>query len=118
MNSPPNPFDPSVFDALDDICKKRHQNAQASVAALKHKDKRIGPAMLQIKVNDAITSLFARLRPDGGWDLRCMDPLVGEFRLRSGDILHFWSEGAREWLPASEMDLTELAVREAERKGS
>jgi hypothetical protein len=74
--------------------------------------------MLQIKVNDAITSLFARLRPDGGWDLRCMDPLVGEFRLRSGDVLHIWSEEAGEWLPASEMALVELAVAEAERKGN
>lgn len=72
--------------------------------------------MPRIKVNDAITSLFARLRPDGGWDLRCMDPLVGEFRLRSGDVLHLWLEGAGEWLPASEMELTELAVREEEER--
>jgi hypothetical protein len=46
--------------------------------------------------------------------LRCMDPLVGEFRFRSGDVLHLWSEGAGEWLPASEMALVELAVAEAE----
>jgi hypothetical protein len=74
--------------------------------------------MLRIKVNGAPASLFARLRPDEGWDLRCLDPVVGEFRLRFGDVLHLWSEEAREWLPASEMDLVELAVREAERNGS
>jgi len=74
--------------------------------------------MLQIKVNGAPASLFARLRPDEGWDVRCLDPLVGEFCLRSGDVLHIWSEEVREWLPTSEMDLVELAVAEAERKGS
>jgi hypothetical protein len=74
--------------------------------------------MLKIKVNGATTSLFARPRPDGGWDLRCLDPLVGEYLLRDGDTLHLWSEQAREWLPASEMDLSGLAVAEAERKGS
>jgi hypothetical protein len=47
--------------------------------------------------------------------LRCIDPLVGEFRLRSGDALHFWSEQAGEWLPASEMDLIEMAVAELEK---
>jgi hypothetical protein len=41
--------------------------------------------MLQIKLNGAPVSLMARPRPDGGWDLRCPDPLVGEFRLRSGN---------------------------------
>ena len=75
-------------------------------------------AMLKIKVNGAPASLFARLRPDGGWDLRCIDPLLGEFRLRSGEPLHIWSEEAGEWLPASEGDLAWLAVREAERTGS
>jgi len=74
--------------------------------------------MLKIKVNGAIASLFARSRPDGGWDLRCLDPLVGEFLLHDGDTLHLWSEEFGEWLPASEMDLVELAVAEAERKGS
>jgi hypothetical protein len=69
--------------------------------------------MLQIKVNGAPASLFARLRPDEGWDLRCLDQLVGEFILHSGDVLHVWSEGDGEWLPASEMDLDELAIREA-----
>jgi hypothetical protein len=32
--------------------------------------------MLKIKVNGAITSLMACSRPDRGWDLRCMDPLL------------------------------------------
>ena len=73
---------------------------------------------MKILVNGAPTSLFARLRPDQGWDVRCLDPLVGEFCLRSGDVLHIWSAEAREWFPASEMDLVELAVAEAERKGS
>jgi len=41
-------------------------------------------AML-IKLNGAQTHFIARLRPDGdSWDLRCTDPLVGEFRLRPG----------------------------------
>jgi hypothetical protein len=71
--------------------------------------------MLRIKVNGAETDLIAKPRPDGGWDLRCLDPLVGEFRLRSTDTLHLWSDEAGEWLPASEGDLAELAVREAER---
>ena len=71
--------------------------------------------MLRIKVNGAETNLIAKPRPDGGWDLRCLDPLVGEFRLRSGDVLHLWSDEAGEWPPASEGDLAELAVREAER---
>jgi hypothetical protein len=71
--------------------------------------------MLRIKVNGAETNLIAKLRPDEGWDLRCLDPLVGEFRLRSGDVLHLWSDEAGEWLPASEGDLAVLAVREAER---
>ena len=72
--------------------------------------------MLKIKVNGAETNFVAKPRPDGeSWDLRCIDPLVSEFRLRSGDALHFWSEQAGEWLPASEGDLAELAVREAER---
>jgi hypothetical protein len=74
--------------------------------------------MLQIKVDGTPTSLFARLRPDGGWDLVCTDPIVGEFRLRSTDALHIWSEETGEWLPASEGDLAMLAIREAERKGS
>jgi hypothetical protein len=70
--------------------------------------------MLQIEVNGAETNLIARTRHDGGWDLRCIDSLVGEFRLRSRDALHLWSDEAGEWLPASEMNLAELAVREAE----
>jgi hypothetical protein len=76
--------------------------------------------MLRIKVNGAVTTFIAKLRPDGdSWDLRCIDLLVGEFRLRPGDILYFWSEQAGEWLPASEMDLTEMAVAELEnRKGT
>ena len=74
--------------------------------------------MLRIKINGAITSLFARLRPDEGWDLRCLDPLVGEFLLRSGDTLHLWSEEFGYWLPTTEGDLVELAIREAERKDS
>jgi len=72
-------------------------------------------AMLRIKINGAIASLMARSRPDGGWDVVCSDSLVGEFRLRSGDVLHIWSEEAAEWLPASEMDLAELAVEESEK---
>ena len=72
--------------------------------------------MLKIKIDGAETSFVAKPRPDGeSWDLRCVDPLVGEFRLRSGDALHFWSEQAGEWLPASEMDLTEMAVAEWEK---
>jgi len=76
--------------------------------------------MLRIKVNGAVTHFIAKLRPDGdSWELRCVDPLVGEFLLRPEDALHFWSEQAGEWLPASEMDLTELAVAELEnRKGT
>jgi hypothetical protein len=69
--------------------------------------------MLKILVNGAPAVLFARLRPDGGWDVRCTDRLVGEFRLCSGDVLHFWSEEAGEWLPAAEWELNELAIREA-----
>jgi hypothetical protein len=69
--------------------------------------------MLKIKVNGAPATLFARSRPDGGWDLRCLDPVVGEFCLHTGDVLHLWSEELGEWLPASEMELVELAVREA-----
>jgi hypothetical protein len=72
--------------------------------------------MLKIKVNGAPASLFARLRPDEGWDLRCLDPLVGEFRIRCGDTLHLWSEEFGYWLPATECDLTELAVRETEKQ--
>ena len=53
-----------------------------------------------IKLNGAETNFIAKLRPDGdSWDLRCIDPLVGEFRLRPGDTLHFWSEQFGEWLP-------------------
>jgi hypothetical protein len=70
---------------------------------------------VRIKVNGVPASLIARTRPDEAWDLRCIDPLVGEFRLRSGDTLHLWSEELGEWLPASELDLAEFAVREAER---
>jgi hypothetical protein len=69
-----------------------------------------------IKLNGAVTTFIAKVRPDGdSWDLRCVDPLVGEFRLRSGDILYFWSEQFTEWLPASEMDLIEMAVAELEK---
>jgi hypothetical protein len=72
--------------------------------------------MLKIKVNGAETNFIAKLRPDGeSWNLRCIDPLVSEFRLRSGDSLHFWLEQAGAWLPASEMDLTEMAVVEWEK---
>ncbi len=71
--------------------------------------------MLKIKVNGAQTNFVAKPRTDGGWDLRCVDALVGEFRLRPEDALHLWSEEAGEWLCASEMDLTELAVEEAEK---
>jgi hypothetical protein len=76
--------------------------------------------MLRIKVNGAVTTFIAKVRPDGdSWDLRCIDPLVGEFRLRPGDILYFWSEQFREWLPGREMDLIEMAVAELEkRKGT
>jgi hypothetical protein len=75
--------------------------------------------MLRIKVNGAVTTFIAKLRPDGdSWDLRCIDPLVGEFRLRAGDTLHFWSEQFGEWLPGREMDLIELAVAELEGKGT
>ncbi|MGA7796126.1 MAG: hypothetical protein WCA19_24090 [Candidatus Acidiferrales bacterium] len=60
--------------------------------------------MLRIKVTGAPASLFARSRPDAGWDLVCSDPIVGEFRLRSTDALQIWSEEAREWLPVSSQD--------------
>jgi hypothetical protein len=43
--------------------------------------------VLRIKVNGAQTNFVAKPRPDGGWDLRCVDPLVGEFRLRPEDDL-------------------------------
>lgn len=72
--------------------------------------------MLRIKINGAPASLFARPRPDGVWDLRCLDPLVGEFLLRDGDTLHLWSEEFGYWLRATEGDLVELAIREAEQK--
>ena len=75
---------------------------------------------MQIKVNGAVTTFIAKVRPDGdSWDLRCIDPLVGEFRLRDGDILYFWSEQGRKWIAATEMDLIEMAVAELEkRKGT
>jgi len=72
--------------------------------------------MLKIKINNAAARLFARRRPDEDWDLRCLDPLVGGFRLRPGDVLHLWSEKVGEWLPTSATDLAELAVREAEKR--
>jgi hypothetical protein len=74
--------------------------------------------MLQITVNGAPASLFARLRPDEGWDLVCSDTCVGEFHLRSGDVLQLWWEEAGDWFPTSEMDLVELAVAQAERNRS
>ena len=74
--------------------------------------------MLKIKINGVPTSLFARLRHDAGWDLVCSGPIVGEFRLRSTDALHIWSEGTGKWLPASEGDLGEIAIREARLKES
>ena len=75
-----------------------------------------GLAMLKIRVNGAETNLIAKLRLDGAWDLRCLDPLVGEFRLHSGDVLYLWSEEFEEWLPASEDDLVEPAVWEEEKR--
>jgi hypothetical protein len=72
---------------------------------------------MQIKVNGAQTHFIAKVRPDGdSWDLRCIDPLVGEFRLRPGDTLHLWSQEFGYWLRATEGDLVELAIREAEQK--
>jgi len=56
--------------------------------------------------------------PPVRWELWVLDPIVGEFRLRFTDTLHMWSEESREWLPVSEGDLAELAIREAERKES
>jgi hypothetical protein len=75
---------------------------------------------MQIKVNGAVTIFIAKVRPDGeSWDSCCTDPLVGEFRLRPEDTLHFWSEQFGEWLAGREMDLIELAVAELEnRKGT
>lgn len=72
--------------------------------------------MLKITVNGAPISLIAKPRPDGGWDLRCMDAIVGEFRLRPGDVLHLSWKETGEWLPVSEGELAELA--EPERKES
>lgn len=75
--------------------------------------------MLRIKVNGAPANLVARFRPDDGvWDLRCLDSVVGEFLLHDGDRLHLWSEEFRYWLSATEGDLVELAIREAERTQS
>jgi len=73
--------------------------------------------MLTIKINGAPAKLCARARTDGAWDLVCLDPLAGQFWLRSGDTLHLWSSQAGEWLPATEGDLAELAIEEVE-KGS
>ena len=74
------------------------------------------PAMLKIKVNGAETMLLARDRSEGEgeWVLRCLDPLVGEFPLRSTDTLLLWWEEAGEWVPTTEGDLVELAVAEVE----
>jgi hypothetical protein len=72
--------------------------------------------MLRIKINGAPASLFARHCPDGVWDLRCLDPLVGEFLLRDGDTPHLWSQEFGYWLRATGGDLVELAIREAEQK--
>ena len=69
-----------------------------------------------ITINGAVATFIAKVRPDGdSWDLRCVDPLVGEFRLRDRDILYFWSEQFGEWLPGREMDLIEMAVAELEK---
>jgi hypothetical protein len=74
--------------------------------------------MLRIKVNGTPTCLLARPRLDGRYDLRCVDPLVSEFRLCPGDVLYLWLEEAGDSLRASEADLAELAVQEAEEKGN
>jgi hypothetical protein len=61
--------------------------------------------VLKIKVNGATTRLLARPGTDGVWDLRCLDPLVGEFILDSRDTLHLWSDEFGYWLLAKESDL-------------
>jgi hypothetical protein len=33
-NTSPNPFDPSTFDKLDDVCGNKHKGHEESVAAL------------------------------------------------------------------------------------
>ena len=73
--------------------------------------------MLTIRINGAPAKLYPRARPDGAWDLVCLDPLAGQCRLRSGDVLRLWSTQTGEWLPATEGDLADLAIEEAE-KGS
>jgi hypothetical protein len=44
MSTIPNPFDPSVFDKLDDMCRNKHKGHEDSVAAQScFVGRRIGP---------------------------------------------------------------------------
>jgi hypothetical protein len=67
---------------------------------------------MRVKVNGAEVTLVAKRRPDTAWDIRCIDPILGEFSIRRSDVLHAWLGGA--WRPVLESDLADLAIKELE----
>lgn len=52
----------------------------------------------RVKVNGAVTMLHVNGRfGEEGWDMVCVDPLVDEFHLQPGDVIHKAFQG--KWIP-------------------
>jgi hypothetical protein len=97
------PYRQSFIDtvALDDpsliaYCKDRIAQVRAGI--VKEPLSKVIPA--RIKVNGAETMLEVRSLSNGGWEMCCVDPLVGEFHIESADVLHREFRG--EWLRETE----------------
>jgi hypothetical protein len=77
-------------------CKARIAKVRAGI--VKEPLSKVIPA--RIKVNGAETMLEVRSLSNGGWEMCCVDPLVGEFHIHSGDELHLEFHG--EWVRETE----------------
>ena len=54
----------------------------------------------------------------GGWEVLCIDPVIGEFRPTSKDTVFVWVEAEGDWLRVDDpVALAYMAVEEAEKAG-
>jgi hypothetical protein len=69
-----------------------------------------------ICLNGAYVQYIARPMAGGGWEVLCIDPVIGEFRPTSKDTVFVWMEAEGDCVRV-EVALAYMAVEEAEKAG-
>jgi hypothetical protein len=91
-------IDTVAVDSLNLIQHFKDRIAEVRAGIVKEPLSKVIPA--RIKVNGAETMLEVRSLSNGGWEMCCVDPLVGEFHIDSADVLHREFRG--EWFRETE----------------